>query len=370
MAVENEHLILYYNIKMHEKDYNSIVSFAEQMLSNNRPDVKCIRRIIDDLNFENLMFVEMFNSLVVHEKNAAEYHNFYKKSFQYHEWLEESKQKLNTVFNAQNITFEEGHQLNNEMLTLKDEIDLFKEKLNNLELKCKSILPLKLQTSSEVVGKKITSNISITGQKLKLNKGEKLTLLNNSDPFNWKVQTSDNKIYNAPNLYFSFQPPDKESFNFVKKLQILYTEVINLWSLRHHEVSQNTLLDVINNLKTWDYSTYCTKNPFLRNVVFNALENDINLVLSENKFDNIKSLQLFKEFEKLKVLFTEFDNSQKEVCISVQKFKIKTNGVWLLIKKNNLHVFKNQLIKQAKLINKTKNTKNNSKNKKTLQKRT
>lgn len=134
-----------------------------------------------------------------------------------------------------------------------------------------------------------------------------------------------------------------------------FKKIDNLWSLRHYEVSQNTLLDVIDNLKTWDYSIYCTKNPFLRDVVFNALENDINSVINDNKFNNKKSLQLFKEFESLKKLFTEFDNRQKNEYVSEQTIKLKTNRMGITIEKNSFQLFAIHLIKQEKIINKTKN---------------
>lgn len=126
---------------------------------------------------------------------------------------------MKIIFDVQNITFEDGYQLNSKIMTLKNEIKLFNEKINDLKQKSKNILPLNLQNNSITVGQKVVSNFSIDGQKIMLEKGKMFTLIDNSNPYNWQVQTDCGQKFSAPNLCFSLLPPDEKSLNLVKKLQ-------------------------------------------------------------------------------------------------------------------------------------------------------
>lgn len=310
-ACEEDHRKLYYEIQSHEPKQEAIVSRAERMLRNDHPARESIDAAVNGLLFKKKLLVEMFNSLDEHKKSAAEYHRFHKEVADCRIWLEKTQQKLNSTFSVQNITFEEGDQLNKEMLTLKDEINRFRANINELEGRSKSILPLKLRTSSSAISGKAISMVKIAGQTLKLSKGEQLTLRDNADPFNWKVQTRGGEDYTATNLCFSIPPPDQESLSLANELKKLHEELISLWAQKHHELRQNMLLATIRSLKSWDYPTYCSKDPNQRDAILSALANDIDKVVSESAPGDRKSQQLLDEFADLKKKFAEFEARRK-----------------------------------------------------------
>lgn len=308
--VEEDHRKLYYEIQTREPTFDALLTEARRLLDRNHPAAESITNAVNFFTFKRNLLVEMFKGLEKHKVSAFEYHKYYKQLEETMKWIRATQNKLNTTFSVQVSTFEEGDQLNRDMIALKDEINGHRKAINDLEVMNKSVSPLKLRTS-DARSAKATSLVMVNGNNIRLSEQQQLTIKDNSDAFAWSVVTLHGDTYKLPNLCFHLPPPDKEALGQMGELKQAYEDLIGLWAQKHHELRQNMLLATIRNLKGWDYPTYCSKDPNQRDAILKALENDIDKVVRESQPGDRKSQQLLDEFDDLKKKFAEYEARRK-----------------------------------------------------------
>lgn len=273
------------------------------------PASNLVASYMQEIQEQRSWLYQLLHCFEVHFKNLAEFQNFYNDIGEQKEWLVARKELLESKYSDSDFNLDRGDILLRGMQTILDELNQFGAIVDKLAKRSQSIVPLS-ERRQLVSGKQYAVQSLCTykqDDKIVLEKGEVVQLLDISPQVQWRVRTAKGGEKVIPSVCLMIPPPSDEAVDLVNKLRLSQQKMIELWQKKQIQLRRNMIIATIRVVKEWSFEHFLAMGYEQRNAIRRALNEDSDKVLAESDPADPQLKRLKQEMIEVNRLFDEFE---------------------------------------------------------------
>ncbi|XP_030554522.1 dystonin isoform X18 [Drosophila novamexicana] len=312
-------------LEKREMHFATILDRGEALLNQQHPASKCIEAHLTALQQQWAWLLQLTLCLEVHLKHATEYHQFFAEIKDAEQWLSKRDEILNSKYSQSDFGLDQGEALLRGMQDLREELNAFGETVATLQRRAQTIVPLNKRRQPVNRQGPVQAICAYKQQgQLHIEKGETVTLLDNSGRVKWRVRTAKGQEGSIPGACLLLPPPDQEAIDAAERLKRLFDRSVALWQKKHLRLRQNMIFATIRVVKGWDFDQFLAMGPEQRTAIRRALNDDADKLLSEGDPNDPQLRRLRREMDEVNRLFDEFEKRARAEEESKQASRIFT----------------------------------------------
>ncbi|XP_017836803.1 dystonin isoform X21 [Drosophila busckii] len=312
-------------LEKREMHFATILDRGEALLNQQHPAAKCIEAHLTALQQQWAWLLQLTLCLEVHLKHATEYHQFFAEIKDAEQWLTKRDEILNSKYSQSDFGLDQGEALLRGMQDLREELNAFGETVATLQRRAQTVVPLNKRRQPVNRQGPVQAICAYKQQgQLQIEKGETVTLLDNSGRVKWRVRTSKGQEGPIPGACLLLPPPDQEAIDAAERLKRLFDRSVALWQKKHLRLRQNMIFATIRVVKGWDFDQFLAMGPEQRTAIRRALNDDADKLLSEGDPNDPQLRRLRREMDEVNRLFDEFEKRARAEEESKQASRIFT----------------------------------------------
>ncbi|XP_070068854.1 microtubule-actin cross-linking factor 1 isoform X22 [Drosophila takahashii] len=312
-------------LEKREMHFATILDRGEALLNQQHPASKCIEAHLTALQQQWAWLLQLTLCLEVHLKHSTEYHQFFGEIKDAEQWLAKRDEILNSKFSQSDFGLDQGETLLRGMQDLREELNAFGETVATLQRRAQTVVPLNKRRQPVNRQGPVQAICAYKQQgQLQIEKGETVTLLDNSGRVKWRVRTAKGQEGPIPGACLLLPPPDQEAIDAAERLKRLFDRSVALWQKKHLRLRQNMIFATIRVVKGWDFDQFLAMGPEQRTAIRRALNDDADKLLSEGDPNDPQLRRLRREMDEVNRLFDEFEKRARAEEESKQASRIFT----------------------------------------------
>ncbi|XP_030078527.1 dystonin isoform X15 [Drosophila hydei] len=312
-------------LEKREMHFATILDRGEALLNQQHPASKCIEAHLTALQQQWAWLLQLTLCLEVHLKHATEYHQYFAEIKDAELWLSKRDEILNSKYSQSDFGLDQGEALLRGMQDLREELNAFGETVATLQRRAQTIVPLNKRRQPVNRQGPVQAICAYKQQgQLQIEKGETVTLLDNSGRVKWRVRTAKGQEGSIPGACLLLPPPDQEAIDAAERLKRLFDRSVALWQKKHLRLRQNMIFATIRVVKGWDFDQFLAMGPEQRTAIRRALNDDADKLLSEGDPNDPQLRRLRREMDEVNRLFDEFEKRARAEEESKQASRIFT----------------------------------------------
>ncbi|XP_017864921.1 PREDICTED: dystonin isoform X45 [Drosophila arizonae] len=312
-------------LEKREMHFATILDRGEALLNQQHPASKCIEAHLTALQQQWAWLLQLTLCLEVHLKHATEYHQYFAEIKDAEQWLSKRDEILNSKYSQSDFGLDQGEALLRGMQDLREELNAFGETVATLQRRAQTIVPLNKRRQPVNRQGPVQAICAYKQQgQLQIEKGETVTLLDNSGRVKWRVRTAKGQEGSIPGACLLLPPPDQEAIDAAERLKRLFDRSVALWQKKHLRLRQNMIFATIRVVKGWDFDQFLAMGPEQRTAIRRALNDDADKLLSEGDPNDPQLRRLRREMDEVNRLFDEFEKRARAEEESKQASRIFT----------------------------------------------
>ncbi|XP_019714916.1 plectin-like, partial [Hippocampus comes] len=145
----------------------------------------------------------------------------------------------------------------------REQLNEFKTHVNGLNKRARSIIQLKPRNpTTSIKGKlPIQAVCDFKQQEITVHKGDECALLNNSQPFKWKVLSRSGHEATVPSVCFLVPPVNKDAMDSVSSLETGHQQMVSMWQTLYINMksllSWQYLMRDFTQIRSWNITMVC-----------------------------------------------------------------------------------------------------------------
>ncbi|XP_073714527.1 plectin a [Misgurnus anguillicaudatus] len=236
-------------LEQREKKVHTVQVTGDKLLKDGHPARKTIEAFTAALQTQWSWILQLCCCIETHLKENTAYFQFFsdvKDAEDRMKKMEETMKKKYVCERA--ITVTRLEDLLQDAAEEKDQLNEFKTHLEGLNRRAKTIIQLKPRNTAHPVKGKlpIQAVCDFKQMEITVQKGDECFLINNSQPYKWKVRSSGGSEATVPSICFLIPPTNKEAVDLSSSLDASQQRLMVLWQKLH--VNMKSLL-------SWQYLT-------------------------------------------------------------------------------------------------------------------
>uniref|UniRef100_A0A8C2H7F7 Plectin n=1 Tax=Cyprinus carpio TaxID=7962 RepID=A0A8C2H7F7_CYPCA len=234
------------DLEQREKRVNNVQMTGDKLLKEGHPARKTVEAFTAALQTQWSWILQLCCCIETHLKENTAYFQFFSDVKE----AEERMKKMDGVMKKKyvcdrSITVTRLEDLLQDAEE-KEQLNEFKTHLEGLNRRAKTIIQLKPRnTAYPVKGKlPIQAVCDFKQMEITVHKGDECVLVNNSQPYNWKVRNSSGNEATVPSICFIIPPTNKEALDISSGLDASLQRLMVLWQKLHVDMKS---------LMSWQY---------------------------------------------------------------------------------------------------------------------
>ncbi|TTA40549.1 Plectin [Bagarius yarrelli] len=246
-------------LELREKKINDIQVTGDRLIKDGHPGRKTVEAFTAALQTQWSWILQLCCCIEAHLKENTAYYQFFadvKEADEKMKRMQDNMKKKYTCDRATTSTRLED--LLQDALDEKEQLNEFKTHVAGLNKRAKSIIQLKPRNPTTPVKGKlpIQAVCDFKQMEITIHKGEECALLNNSQPYKWKVLNQSGNEATVPSVCFIVPPVNKEAVESVSNLDAGLQQMTILWQRLHVDMksllSWQYLMRDIQLIRSWN----------------------------------------------------------------------------------------------------------------------
>ncbi|KAF4089218.1 hypothetical protein AMELA_G00063520 [Ameiurus melas] len=227
------------DLEQMKKKVNTIKATGDKLLKEGHPAQSTIEALTAALETQWRCLQEVCCCSETHLKKNTAYFQFFADVKEAEEKMKKIQQTMKKKYMCDHsTTVTDLEHLLQDIESHNEQLNVFKTHLESLKTRAKTIVQLKPRNPATPVKEKLPI------QAITVHRGDMYVLLNNSQPHNWKVKSSNGSKATVPSICFIIPPINKEAEDSISGLAASWQELMILWQKLHADMTS---------LLSWQY---------------------------------------------------------------------------------------------------------------------
>ncbi|XP_075321056.1 plectin-like isoform X18 [Odontesthes bonariensis] len=234
-------------LELREKKVNDIQALGDKLVKDGHPGRKTVEAFTSALQTQWSWILQLCCCVEAHLKENTAYYQFFADVKEAQEQMRKIQENMKKKYSCdRSTTATRLEDLLQDTVDEKEQLNEFKTLVTGLNKRARSIIQLKPRNpTTSIKGKlPIQAVCDFKQQEITVHKGEECALLNNSQPFKWKVLNRSGHEAVVPSICFMVPPVNKEAVDSVSSLDAGHQQMVSMWQVLH--INMKSLL-------SWQY---------------------------------------------------------------------------------------------------------------------
>ncbi|XP_072250895.1 plectin isoform X10 [Leuresthes tenuis] len=266
-------------LELREKKVNDIQALGDKLVKDGHPGRKTVEAFTSALQTQWSWILQLCCCVEAHLKENTAYYQFFADVKEAQEQMRKIQENMKKKYSCdRSTTATRLEDLLQDAVEEKEQLNEFKTQVTGLNKRARSIIQLKPRNpTTSVKGKlPIQAVCDFKQQEITVHKGEECALLNNSQPFKWKVLNRSGHEAVVPSICFMVPPVNKEAVDSVSSLDAGHQQMVSMWQMLHINMksllSWQYLMRDFTQIRTWNITMLKTMKPEEYRLVMRNLE--------------------------------------------------------------------------------------------------
>ncbi|KAM9420015.1 plectin-like isoform 10-T10 [Salvelinus alpinus] len=248
-----------------EKRVNSVQVQGDKLLKEGHPAKTTVEAFTAALQTQWSWILQLCCCVESHLKENTAYFQFFSDVKEAEEKMKKMQMTMRKKYTCnRNITVTRLEDLLQDAADEKEQLKEFKTHLDGLNRRAKTIVQLKPRNPATPVKGKlpVQAVCDFKQMELTVHRGEECALLDNSQPYKWKVQNPKGSKATVPSICFLVPPTNNDAVSGVSGLDTSHQNLLVLWQMLHVDMkslmSWQYLMRDIHLITTWNITMFKT----------------------------------------------------------------------------------------------------------------
>ncbi|XP_047666901.1 plectin isoform X10 [Tachysurus fulvidraco] len=248
-------------LELREKKISDIQTSGERLIKDGHPGRKTVEAFTAALQTQWSWILQLCCCIEAHLKENTAYYQFFADVKEADEKMKKMQDNMKKKYTCdRSTTSTRLEDLLQDALDEKEQLNEFKTHMASLNRRAKSIIQLKPRNPTTPIKGKlpIQAVCDFKQMEITMHKGEECALLNNSQPYKWKVLNQSGNEAAVPSVCFIVPPVNKEAVESVSNLDAGLQQTTILWQRLHGDMksllSWQYLMRDIQLIRSWNIS--------------------------------------------------------------------------------------------------------------------
>ncbi|XP_043974152.1 plectin-like isoform X18 [Gambusia affinis] len=266
-------------LEQREKKVNDIQAMGDKLVRDGHPGKKTVEAFTAALQTQWSWILQLCCCVEAHLKENTAYYQFFADVKEAQDKMKKMQESMKKKYSCdRSTTATRLEDLLQDAVEEKEQMNEFKTLLSGLNKRSRSIIQLKPRNpTTPIKGKTpIQAVCDFKQQEITVHKGEECALLNNSQPFKWKVLNRSGNEALVPSVCFLVPPVNKEAVDSVSSLDANLQQMASMWQMLHINLksllSWQYLTRDFTQIRSWNITMLKTMKPEEYRLVMRNLE--------------------------------------------------------------------------------------------------
>ncbi|XP_039973197.1 plectin isoform X3 [Xiphias gladius] len=255
-------------LELREKKVNDIQAMGDKLVRDGHPGKKTVEAFTAALQTQWSWILQLCCCIEAHLKENTAYYQFFADVKEAQDKMKKMQENMKKKYSCdRSTTATRLEDLLQDAVEEKEQLNEFKTMVTSLNKRAKSIIQLKPRNpTTSIKGKlPIQAVCDFKQQEITVHKGDECALLNNSQPFKWKVLNRSGHEAVVPSVCFIVPPVNKEAVDSVSSLDGGHQQMVSMWQILHVDMksllSWQYLMRDFTQIRSWNITMLKTMKP-------------------------------------------------------------------------------------------------------------
>ncbi|XP_049903161.1 plectin-like isoform X5 [Epinephelus moara] len=255
-------------LELREKKVNDIQAMGDKLVRDGHPGKKTVEAFTAALQTQWSWILQLCCCIEAHLKENTAYYQFFGDVKEAQDKMKKIQENMKKKYSCDRTTTATRlEDLLQDAVEEKEQLNEYKTLVNGLNKRAKSIIQLKPRNPTTAIKGKlpIQAVCDFKQQEITVHKGDECALLNNSQPFKWKVLNHSGHEAIVPSVCFMVPPVNKEAVDSVSSLDAGHQQLVSIWQTLHIDMksllSWQYLMRDFTQIRSWNITMLKTMKP-------------------------------------------------------------------------------------------------------------
>ncbi|KAJ0065867.1 hypothetical protein NL108_000100, partial [Boleophthalmus pectinirostris] len=262
-----------------EKKVNDIQAMGDKLVRDNHPGKKTVEAFTAALQTQWSWLLQLCCCIEAHLKENTAYYQFFADVKEAQDKMTKSQENMKKKYSCdRNTTATRLEDLLQDAVEEREQLNELKTMVTGLNKRAKTIIQLKPRNPTTPIKGKlpIQAVCDFKQQEITVHKGDECALLNNSQPFKWKVLNRTGNESVVPSVCFIVPPINKEALDSVASLDGGQQQMVLMWQKYYIDMksllSWQYLMKDFTQINSWNITLLKSMKPEEYRLVMRNLE--------------------------------------------------------------------------------------------------
>ncbi|XP_059363295.1 plectin-like isoform X2 [Carassius carassius] len=301
-------------LELREKKINDIQATGDRLVKDGHPGKKTVEAFTAALQTQWSWILQVCCCIETHLRENTAYFQFFADVRDAEERMKKMQETMKKKYMCdRSTTSTRLEDLLQDAVEEREQLNEFKSDIAGLNKRAKSIVQLKPRDpTSPSRGKlPIQAVCDFKQMEITMHKGDECALINNSQPFRWKVLNRSGNEAVVPSICFLVPPVNKEAVESVSSLEAGHQQTLALWQTVHADLrsllSWQYLMKDIHLIRSWNITTFKTMKSDEYQLMLRNLQLHYQDFLKDSQdsklFDSSDNLQVERDYKETVQLY-------------------------------------------------------------------
>ncbi|XP_039978369.1 plectin a isoform X3 [Xiphias gladius] len=253
------------DLELREKKVNSVQTTGDKLLRDGHPARTTVEAFTSALQTQWSWILQLCCCIETHLKENTAYFQFFSDVKEAEERIKKMQDTMKRKYTCdRSITVTRLEDLLQDAADEKEQLTEFKTHLEGLKLRAKTIVQLKPRNPTTPLKGKlpIQAVCDFKQMEITVHRGDECALMNNSEPYKWRVLNNKGSEASVPSICFLIPPNNKDAVNSVAGLDGNLQRLQTMWQTMFMDMksllSWQYLMRDIHIIKTWNITMFKT----------------------------------------------------------------------------------------------------------------